>query len=120
MSADADLWLGENVGINQFLLGLVAQTLLVAVLLHTLLALVLVDLGFAAFLDGSHVEMWLGLTEKLLKSLWNNLVERILNDALSTQQFEFGNDVANDDFVNHCLDSYPAFLRKTRNGGTTK
>jgi hypothetical protein len=34
--------------------GLVAQTLLVAVLLHALLALVLVDLGFTAFLDGAH------------------------------------------------------------------
>ena len=35
-------------------LGLVAQALFVAVLLHALLALVLVDLGLAAFLDGAH------------------------------------------------------------------
>jgi hypothetical protein len=34
--------------------GLVAETLLVAVLLHALLALVFVDLGFTAFLDGAH------------------------------------------------------------------
>jgi hypothetical protein len=35
-------------------LGPVAETLLVAVLLHALLALVLVDLGLTAFLDGAH------------------------------------------------------------------
>jgi hypothetical protein len=34
--------------------GLVAETLLVAVLLHALFALVLIDLGFPAFLDGAH------------------------------------------------------------------
>jgi hypothetical protein len=34
--------------------GLVAETLFVAVLLHALLALVLVDLGFTTFLDGAH------------------------------------------------------------------
>jgi hypothetical protein len=35
-------------------LGLVAETLFVAVLLHALFALVLVDLGLTAFLDGAH------------------------------------------------------------------
>jgi hypothetical protein len=40
-------------GSNQ-VLGLVAETLFVAVLLHALLALVLVDLGLTAFLDGAH------------------------------------------------------------------
>ncbi len=35
-------------------LGLVAEPLLVAVLLHALLALVLVDLCLTAFLDGAH------------------------------------------------------------------
>ena len=35
-------------------LGLVAETLFVAVLLHALLALVLVDLGLTAFLNGAH------------------------------------------------------------------
>jgi hypothetical protein len=35
-------------------LGLVAETLLVAVLLHALLALVLIDLSLTAFLDGAH------------------------------------------------------------------
>ena len=47
-------------GVNQPL-GLVAQTLLVAILLHALLALVLVDLCFTAFLDGSHDDVGLGL-----------------------------------------------------------
>ncbi len=35
-------------------LGLVAETLFMAILLHALLALVLVDLCFAAFLNGAH------------------------------------------------------------------
>jgi hypothetical protein len=35
-------------------LGLIAQTLLVTILAQTLLALVLVDFGFAAFLEGTH------------------------------------------------------------------
>jgi small basic protein len=34
--------------------GLVAETLFMAVLLHALLALVLVDLGLTTFLDGAH------------------------------------------------------------------
>ena len=46
-------------------LGLVAETLFMAVLLHALLALVLVDLCFAAFLNGAHGLMrgW-GFNEK--------------------------------------------------------
>ena len=35
-------------------LGLVAETLFMAVLLHALLTLVLVDLCFTAFLNGAH------------------------------------------------------------------
>jgi hypothetical protein len=34
--------------------GLIAEALLVAILLHALLALVLVDFGLTAFLDGAH------------------------------------------------------------------
>jgi hypothetical protein len=48
-----------------FGLGLVAETLFMAVLLHALLALVLVDLRFTAFLDGAHgVALGVGCGEK--------------------------------------------------------
>ena len=40
--------------INPSGLGLVAETLLMAILLHALFALVLIDLGLTAFLDGAH------------------------------------------------------------------
>ena len=43
------------------MLGLVAQTLLVAILLHALLALVLVDFGLTAFLNGAHGVLLSGL-----------------------------------------------------------
>jgi hypothetical protein len=36
-------------------LGLVAQTLFMAILFHALFALMLVDFRFTAFLDGTHV-----------------------------------------------------------------
>ena len=42
-------------------LGLVAQTLLMAVLLHALLALVLIDFGLTAFLNGAHGVLLSGL-----------------------------------------------------------
>jgi len=45
-------------------LGFVAETLLVAILLHALLALVLVDFCFTAFLDGAHGFCWLCYGEK--------------------------------------------------------
>ena len=41
-------------GSAQTILGLVAQTLLMAILFHALLALVLIDFRFTAFLDGTH------------------------------------------------------------------
>lgn len=39
-------------------LGLVAQALLVAVLLHALAPLVVVDLRFASFFERAHVGFW--------------------------------------------------------------
>jgi hypothetical protein len=42
-------------------LRLVTQTLLVAVLLHALLALMLVDLGLTTFLDGAHGLLLVGV-----------------------------------------------------------
>jgi hypothetical protein len=60
--------------------GLVAETLLVAVLLHALLALVLVDFRFTAFLDGAH-----GVCCRCyvtVKKSGNDFVERIFDDAL--------------------------------------
>ena len=50
-----------------------------AVLLHALLALVLVDFRFTAFLDGAHGVCWLCFVE--MKS-GNDFVKRILDDAL--------------------------------------
>jgi hypothetical protein len=49
-------------------LGLVAETLFVAVLLHALLALVLVDLRFTTFFDGAHDDgVRFGLREKFFR-----------------------------------------------------
>jgi len=47
-------WIEELRAAEKTSLGLVAQTLLVAILLHALLALVLVDLGLPAFFKRSH------------------------------------------------------------------
>ena len=51
-------------GSAQTILGLVAQTLLMAILFHALLALVLINFRFTAFLDGTH-----GLVFRLLKKV---------------------------------------------------
>ncbi len=39
---------------QSYRLGLVAETLFMAVLLHALFALVLIDLGLTTFFDGAH------------------------------------------------------------------
>lgn len=48
---EMSLWLESQ-------LRLVAQALLVAILLHALLALVLIDFRFTAFLNGAHGCCW--------------------------------------------------------------
>jgi hypothetical protein len=97
-------------------LGLVAETLFMAVLLHALLALVLVDLGLTAFFDGAHGGSGLGVDEKL----GDDFTERILDDPLGPQTLQFGDNVSDDDFVNHCLNRDPTFFRKLRNRGSAK
>ena len=54
----------RNAVAHRQFLGLVAQTLLMAILFHALLALVLVNFRFTAFLDGTH-----GLVFRLLKKV---------------------------------------------------
>ena len=89
-----------------------------AVLLHALFALVLVDFGFTAFLDGAHggcVRGWYAVNGS-----GDDFVERILDDSLSPQAFQFRDDVAHDDFVNHRLHGQPSFFGQAGNGGTTE
>jgi hypothetical protein len=64
-----------------------------AVLLHALLALVLIDLCFTAFLNRAHVVMrgWCSR-----KRLGNELVERILNNPLRPQILEVGDHVSDE------------------------
>jgi hypothetical protein len=95
-------------------LGLVAETLLVAVLLHALLALVLVDLCFTAFLDGAHgccVRGWFAM--KMERSGYD-LIQGIFDDPLSSEKLEGRDNVPNDHFVNHCLYCDPTFFCKLR------
>jgi hypothetical protein len=57
----------------------------VAVLLHALLALVLVDLGFTAFLDGAHggcVRYWFALKKG---ASGDDFIEWVLDDPLSPE-----------------------------------
>ena len=79
-----------------------------AVLLHALLALVLVDFRFTAFLDGAH-----GVCCRCcvtVRKLGNDFVERVFDDALRAKALELGDNVPNDDFVNHSLNRHPIRL----------
>ena len=85
--------------------GLVAETLLVAVLLHALLALVLVDFCFTAFLDGAH-----GVCCRCyvtVRKSGDDFIEWIFDNALRAQALELRDNVSNDDFVNHSLNCHP-------------
>ena len=88
--------------------GAVTQALLMAVLLHAFLALVLIDFGLTAFLNGAHgvcVRGWFAM-----KDSGNDFVERVFDDALGPDPLQLGDDVAHDDFVNHRLDREPTFF----------
>ena len=79
-----------------------------AVLLHALLALVLVDFRFTAFLDGAH-----GVCCRCyvtVRKSGNDFVERVFDDALRAKALELGDNVPNDDFVNHSLNRHPIRL----------
>ena len=129
-------------------LGLVAETLLMAILLHALFALMLVDLRFTAFLYGAHgvcVRGWFavkGLVHSsdgrcpsrvgfrnwilrywvgvagAIRSSGDQLVEWVFDDAFGTQSLEVGDDVSYHDFVNHRLNGHPTFLGKLGHSGT--
>lgn len=51
---------GEKIQNEPSFLGLVAQALFMAILLHALLAFMLIDLRLSAFLDGAHGVAGLG------------------------------------------------------------
>ena len=91
-----------------------------AVLLHALFALVLVDLRFPAFLDGAHggyCDGWLAVKESGERiGSGNKLVERILDDAFRAETLEVGDDVSYHDFVNHRFNRHPAGLGELGDG----
>jgi hypothetical protein len=64
-------------------LGLITKPLLVAVLLHALLALVLIDLGFTTFLDGAH-----GVLFGLRRKIWGKGLVR--GDSLKSRSCSVG------------------------------